>query len=196
MSYSPQGIKLYRAIGQSRFWFFVFLNCFVTCILISWSVSMIWKTITGQRLLYNLFSNLALTQWQLWWPSTVDRCCLSSPSTFLLMIFISKIIHPLSGLPSVPAETWRRSWHWHCSYQSLSCGYDGWRGCLILPMKSNIDVDILMMIMIFDNQVLIGDSNTGWTSGQALRVANAVKDIDVFIEQPCPTYRYIMVIEQ
>ena len=63
-------------------------------------------------------------------------------------------------------------------------------------MKSNIDVDILMMIMIFDNQVLIGDSNTGWTSGQALRVANAVKDIDVFIEQPCPTYRYIMVIEQ
>ena len=61
-------------------------------------------------------------------------------------------------------------------------------------MKSNIDVDILMMIMIFDNQVLIGDSNTGWTSGQALRVANAVKDIDVFIEQPCPTYRYIMTI--
>ena len=48
--------------------------------------------------------------------------------------------------------------------------------------------------MIFDNQVLIGDSNTGWTSGQALRVANAVKDIDVFIEQPCPTYRYIMTI--
>ena len=37
--------------------------------------------------------------------------------------------------------------------------------------------------------MLIGDSNTGWTSGQALRVANAVKDIDVFIEQPCPTYR-------
>ena len=68
---------------------------------------------------------------------------------------------------------------------------------MILPMKSNIDVDILtiiMMIMIFDNQVLIGDSNTGWTSGQALRVANAVKDIDVFIEQPCPTYRYIMTI--
>ena len=48
--------------------------------------------------------------------------------------------------------------------------------------------------MDFDNQVLIGDSNTGWTSGQALRVANAVKDIDVFIEQPCPTYRYIMAM--
>ena len=49
----------------------------------------------------------------------------------------------------------------------------------------------LMMMVVFDDadQVLIGDSNTGWTSGQALRVANAVKDIDVFIEQPCPTYR-------
>ena len=42
--------------------------------------------------------------------------------------------------------------------------------------------------------MLIGDSNTGWTSGQALRVANAVKNIDVFIEQPCPTYRYIMAM--
>ena len=44
-------------------------------------------------------------------------------------------------------------------------------------------------LLTCDKQVLIGDSNTGWTSGQALRVANAVKDIDVFIEQPCPTYR-------
>ena len=105
MSYSPQGIKLYRAIGQSRFWFFVFLNCFVTCILISWSVSMIWKTITGQRLLYNLFSNLALTQWQLWWPSTVDRCCLSSPSTF----FVDDLY--LKNYPSFIRATVGSSWN-------------------------------------------------------------------------------------
>ena len=52
------------------------------------------------------------------------------------------------------------------------------------------DHDIMMMVAFnHADQVLIGDSNTGWTSGQALRVANAVKDIDVFIEQPCPTYR-------
>ncbi len=33
--------------------------------------------------------------------------------------------------------------------------------------------------------VLIGDANTGWTSNDALRVANGVKDLDVYIEQPC-----------
>lgn len=42
--------------------------------------------------------------------------------------------------------------------------------------------------------MLIGDSNTGWTSHQALRVAGAVKDVDVYIEQPCPTYRECLVV--
>ena len=36
--------------------------------------------------------------------------------------------------------------------------------------------------------VLIADANTGWTQHQALRVADAVRDIDVYIEQPCATY--------
>jgi L-alanine-DL-glutamate epimerase-like enolase superfamily enzyme len=36
--------------------------------------------------------------------------------------------------------------------------------------------------------VLVADANTGWTSGDALRVANAVKDLDVHIEQPCRSY--------
>ena len=36
--------------------------------------------------------------------------------------------------------------------------------------------------------VLVADANTGWTSGDALRVANAVRDVDVYIEQPCKTY--------
>ncbi len=36
--------------------------------------------------------------------------------------------------------------------------------------------------------VLVADANTGWTSGDALRVANAVRDVDVWIEQPCKTY--------
>ena len=36
--------------------------------------------------------------------------------------------------------------------------------------------------------VLVADANTGWTSGDALRVVNAVRDVDVWIEQPCRTY--------
>jgi L-alanine-DL-glutamate epimerase-like enolase superfamily enzyme len=36
--------------------------------------------------------------------------------------------------------------------------------------------------------VLIADANTGWLRHEALRVARAVRDIDVYLEQPCPTY--------
>ena len=42
--------------------------------------------------------------------------------------------------------------------------------------------------------VLIADANTGWTQHQALRVADAVRAIDVYLEQPCATYRECMVI--
>jgi len=35
---------------------------------------------------------------------------------------------------------------------------------------------------------LIADANTGWNSHDALRVANGVRDLDVYIEQPCPTF--------
>lgn len=38
-----------------------------------------------------------------------------------------------------------------------------------------------------DRYVLVGDANTGWTSGDALRVSKAVRDLDVYLEQPCAT---------
>ena len=37
-------------------------------------------------------------------------------------------------------------------------------------------------------EVLIADANTGWTMHEAARVVAAVRDLDVYIEQPCPTY--------
>ena len=36
--------------------------------------------------------------------------------------------------------------------------------------------------------VLIADANTGWTQHAAMRVADAVRDVDVYLEQPCATY--------
>lgn len=36
--------------------------------------------------------------------------------------------------------------------------------------------------------VLIADANTGWLPHQAMRVVRAVRDIDVYVEQPCLTY--------
>lgn len=44
--------------------------------------------------------------------------------------------------------------------------------------------------------VLIADANTGWTQHQALRVADAVRNVDVYIEQPCMHYEECLAVRQ
>ena len=44
--------------------------------------------------------------------------------------------------------------------------------------------------------VLIADANTGWLMHQATRVVDAVKDVDVYIEQPCATYEECRAIRE
>ena len=44
--------------------------------------------------------------------------------------------------------------------------------------------------------VLIADANTGWTQHQALRVADAVRDVDVYIEQPCASYQECLAVRR
>ena len=44
--------------------------------------------------------------------------------------------------------------------------------------------------------VLIADANTGWTQHQALRVADAVREIDVYIEQPCFSYEECLAVRR
>ncbi|MDP1731836.1 MAG: enolase C-terminal domain-like protein, partial [Devosia sp.] len=36
--------------------------------------------------------------------------------------------------------------------------------------------------------ILVADANTGWTMHEAARVVQAVRDVDVYIEQPSPSY--------
>ena len=43
---------------------------------------------------------------------------------------------------------------------------------------------------------LIADANTGWLMHEAMRVVNAVRDIDVYIEQPCTTYEECLSIRR
>lgn len=38
------------------------------------------------------------------------------------------------------------------------------------------------------SDILVADANTGWTRAEAARVVAATGDLDVYIEQPCPTY--------
>ena len=44
--------------------------------------------------------------------------------------------------------------------------------------------------------VLIADAITGWTQHEAMRVADAVRDVDVYIEQPCMTYEQCLTVRR
>jgi len=43
---------------------------------------------------------------------------------------------------------------------------------------------------------LIADANTGWTQHEAMRVVRAVRDVDVYIEQPCLTYEECLSVRR
>ncbi len=43
---------------------------------------------------------------------------------------------------------------------------------------------------------LVADANTGWTQHEAMRVVRAVRDLDVYIEQPCLTYEECLSIRR
>ena len=43
---------------------------------------------------------------------------------------------------------------------------------------------------------LVADANTGWLMHEAMRVVRAVKDVDVYIEQPCLTYEECLAIQR
>lgn len=45
-------------------------------------------------------------------------------------------------------------------------------------------------------EVLIADANTGWLPHEAMRVVRAVRDIDVYIEQPCLSYEECLSIRR
>lgn len=61
-----------------------------------------------------------------------------------------------------------------------------------LKVGSDVETDIARIFAaakkLQPGDVLIADANTGWTQHQALRVADAVRHVDVYIEQPCRTY--------
>jgi L-alanine-DL-glutamate epimerase-like enolase superfamily enzyme len=43
---------------------------------------------------------------------------------------------------------------------------------------------------------LVADANTGWLMHDALRVVRAVRDVDVYIEQPCRTYEECLTVRR
>ena len=47
-----------------------------------------------------------------------------------------------------------------------------------------------------DTDRLVCDANTGWTQHEAMRVVRAVRDEDVYIEQPCLTYAECLAVRR
>ncbi len=43
---------------------------------------------------------------------------------------------------------------------------------------------------------LVADANTGWLKHEAMRVVRAVRDLDVYIEQPCRTYEECLSVRR
>jgi L-alanine-DL-glutamate epimerase-like enolase superfamily enzyme len=44
--------------------------------------------------------------------------------------------------------------------------------------------------------VLIADANTGWRQHEAVRIAHAVRDVNVYIEQPCLSYEECLAVRR
>lgn len=67
-----------------------------------------------------------------------------------------------------------------------------------LKVGGDPDVDIARIHaaagVLSPGDVLVADANTGWTQHAALRVAAAVADVNVYLEQPCPSYEQCRVV--
>jgi cis-L-3-hydroxyproline dehydratase len=69
-----------------------------------------------------------------------------------------------------------------------------------LKVGGDPDVDIARIRAVADRlepgDRLVADANTGWVQHEAVRVAKAVRDIDVYIEQPCLTYEECLAVRR
>ena len=62
----------------------------------------------------------------------------------------------------------------------------------------DVDIERIRQVAaeIQPGEKLVADANTGWTQHEAMRVVRSVKDIDVYIEQPCESYRECLAIRR
>lgn len=69
-----------------------------------------------------------------------------------------------------------------------------------LKVGGNADDDIARIRacreILNPSDILVADANTGWTRAEAARVVAAVTSLDVYIEQPCPTYEECVSIRR
>ena len=76
---------------------------------------------------------------------------------------------------------------------------EGYR-CFQLKVGGDAELDIdriqAAAAELHSGDVLIADANTGWLPCQAMRVIRSVKNLDVYIEQPCESYEECLEIRR
>ncbi len=69
-----------------------------------------------------------------------------------------------------------------------------------LKVGGQPDIDIqrihAVAAQMQQGDVLIADANTGWRQHEAVRIAHAVRDVDVYIEQPCMSYEECLAVRR
>lgn len=69
-----------------------------------------------------------------------------------------------------------------------------------LKVGSDVATDIARIracrAVLEDGDILVADANTGWHRHEAARIVRAVADLDVYIEQPCPSFEACLSIRR
>jgi L-alanine-DL-glutamate epimerase-like enolase superfamily enzyme len=69
-----------------------------------------------------------------------------------------------------------------------------------LKVGGEPDVDIerirAVRAVLDGGEVLVADANTGWLPHEALRVVRAVRELDLYIEQPCATLEECLIVRR
>ena len=62
----------------------------------------------------------------------------------------------------------------------------------------DLDIERIRQVrgVLLPSDRLVADANTGWTQHEAMRVVRAVRDVDVYIEQPCLTYEECLSVRR
>ena len=69
-----------------------------------------------------------------------------------------------------------------------------------LKVGSDVETDIARIkavaAVLGPGEILVADANTGWLMHEAARVVRGVRDVDVYIEQPCLSYEECLAIRR
>lgn len=69
-----------------------------------------------------------------------------------------------------------------------------------LKVGSDVETDIARIRAVAEvlhpGDILVADANTGWLVHEAARVVRGVRDVDVYIEQPCASYEECLTIRR